>query len=123
MAHGDHSAKRGGFVYMKGDLHYEVILAENGHHRIYLSDATRVELPASILSNVVLEVPHESGLETLKLTIDEFGEAWEARGSPVSDPTTVATLSFRFENQQLSIELPFVPPDDADVMNPHTGEK
>ena len=78
----------------------------------------------SVLTDVVLEIPRgEEAPERLTLNIDEFGEAWETHGMPVTNPETVATLSFRFENQPLSIELPFVAPADADVMNPHTAGK
>ena len=54
MEHGDHNPHHGGVVYMYDDMHYEVVLDPAGHHRIYFSDATRADLPASAASRVTL---------------------------------------------------------------------
>ena len=52
MAHGDHAPRYGGYVFMHGDLHFEVVLSAEGEHRIYFSDAMRSELPAAVAEDV-----------------------------------------------------------------------
>src|SRR5947209_1908347 len=50
--HGDHNPRHGGIVMMKGEnLHYEVVLDASGRsHRLFFTDATREDLPASTAS-------------------------------------------------------------------------
>ena len=57
MPHGDHSPHHGGTVYMYGEVHYEVILNGDGHHRVYFSDAVREDLPASVASKLTFISP------------------------------------------------------------------
>ena len=52
MEHGDHNPHHGGVVYMYDDMHYEVVLDPNGHHRVYFTDSARQDLPASVASTV-----------------------------------------------------------------------
>lgn len=123
MAHGDHSPRYGGHVFMHGDLHFEVVLGAAGEHRIYFSDAMRSELPAAVAEDVRLTVRRsgETGdeLEPLRTRIDEFGEAWTASGRPIESEDAVAIVYFRFEGSPYEIEVPFLmaPP----TVDPHTG--
>ena len=123
MAHGDHSPRYGGYVFMHGDLHFEVVLTAEGEHRIYFSDAMRSELPAAVAEDVRVTIRRvgEAGeeLEPLQPRIDEFGEAWIASGDPIETEDTVAIVYFRFEGSPYEIEVPFImePP----TVDPHTG--
>ena len=123
MAHGDHSPRYGGHVFMHGDLHFEVVLGESGEHRIYFSDAMRSELPAAAAEDVRITLRRggEGGeLEPLRPEIDEFGEAWVARSRPIESEDTAAIVYFRFEGSPYEIEVPYLmaPP----TVDPHTGE-
>lgn len=124
MAHGDHQPRYGGYVFMHGDLHFEVVLTPEGEHRIYFSDAVRSELPAAVADDVRITLRRGEGedavLEPLRPEIDEFGEAWIARSEPVAaEDDAFAILYFRFEGAPYEIEVPFVmePPDPA--VDPH----
>ena len=130
MAHGDHMPRYGGHVFMHGDLHFEVVLDPGGVHRIYFSDAVRNELPAAVAEDVRITVLRAAGgsgsgdgggipPEPLDPEIDDFGEAWIARGAPVETEGAVATVFFRFEDRPYEIEIPFImAPIDPDV-DPH----
>lgn len=124
MAHGDHDPRYGGYVFMHGDLHFEVVLDRGGEHRLYFSDAMRGELPAAVVEEVRLSLRRGEGddavLEPLQTGIDEFGESWIARSDPVpEEEEAAAILYFRFEGAPYEIEIPFVmePPDPA--VDPH----
>jgi len=123
MAHGDHSPRYGGYVFMHGDLHFEVVLTAEGEHRIYFSDAMRSELPAAVAEELRVTIRRvtEAGeaLEPLRPRIDEFGEAWIASGDPIDTEDTVAIVYFRFEGAPYEIEVPYImePP----TVDPHTG--
>ena len=123
MAHGDHAPRYGGYVFMHGDLHFEVVLTAGGEHRVYFSDAMRSELPAAVAEDVRLTVRRvtEEGeeLEPLSPRIDEFGEAWIASGRPIRSEDTVAIVYFRFEGSPYEIEVPFIM--EAPTVDPHTG--
>lgn len=127
MAHGDHAPRYGGYVFMHGDLHFEVVLTPEGEHRIYFSDAMRSELPAAVASEVRITVRRgpegeqgESDLEALRPRIDDFGEAWIATGRPVSAGEDAAAIVwFSYEGSPYEIEVPFIM--DPPTVDPHTG--
>ena len=123
MAHGDHSPRYGGHVFMHGDLHFEVVLGGDGEHRIYFSDAMRSELPAAVAEDVRISLRRGSGdgaeLEPLRPRIDEFGESWLASGRPIETEDTVAIVYFRFEGSPYEIEVPYIMA--APTVDPHTG--
>jgi hypothetical protein len=124
VAHGDHAPHHGGLVLMHGDLHFEVVLDEGGRHRVYLTDAVRVELPAAAASRVAIEIRRPSGAapENLELAIDEFGESWVANGRPIEEEDSVALVSLTHEGESYEIELPFLPPPpDPNAPDPHSG--
>ncbi len=84
-AHGDHVPRHGGIVFMNGDLHFEVVLSRSGTHQIYFSDETRAELPAATVSEVTLSFSSgEAPAETLRAEVDDSGESWIAKGSPLN---------------------------------------
>jgi hypothetical protein len=109
VPHGDHNPHHGGVVMMKGDLHYEVVLDPNGHHRVYFTDAVREDLPASIASTVTITIHHDhDGDEAIPLQIDDAGESWVGSGRLVSHPDrTTARVSFTVAGEPYWIDIPF----------------
>jgi len=109
MPHGDHNPHHGGIVMMKGDLHFEVVADPSGRYRVYFTDASRADLPASIAQSVALTVhrPNEPD-EPIPMHIDDSGESWEGSGKAVDDPAgaTVRT-AFTLQNEPYWIDLPF----------------
>jgi hypothetical protein len=125
VPHGDHSPHHGGIVLMDGDLHFEVILDPEGHHRVYLTDAVRAELPASAVDDVRITVlrPGEPP-EPLVPKIDEFGESWVADGRPVSEEESRALVALSYQGAPYEIELPFLnPPEDPGAPDPHAAHR
>jgi hypothetical protein len=107
--HGDHTPHHGGMVLMNGDVHYEVVLAKDGHHEIWFSDAMRNELPASVASGVVMEVLRPgTPAEMIQLTIDDAGEAWVTRARPVDGEGVMVKIRYALQGERHEIELPFV---------------
>lgn len=110
--HGDHTPKHGGLVLMNGDVHYEIVLAPDGRHQLWFSDALRNELPASVASGVSMEVSRPaSESERVALAIDEAGEAWVGRGRPLSGDGVVVTVRYTLHGdaQPHEIEIPYAP--------------
>ena len=110
MPHGDHHPHHGGTVYMYKEVHYEVVLDRDGHHRVYFSDATREDLPASVASSVTLTIDRPGfTLETVRAAIDEQGESWKADGAPVAGGVT-ARVAFVLSGEPYWIDVPFITP-------------
>jgi hypothetical protein len=109
--HGDHTPHHGGLVLMNGDIHYEAVLGANGRHEVWFSDAMRNELPASIVSDVRIEVVRPGvPVEPLDLAIDEAGEAWVANGRALAGDGITAKLRYALDGKPHEIEIPFVGP-------------
>ncbi len=107
--HGDHTPRHGGMVLMNGDIHYEVVLAKDGHHEIWFSDAVRYELPASVAAGVTMEVARPGApAEIIKLTINETGEAWVAAARPLEGEGVMVKIRYALQGELHEIELPFV---------------
>jgi hypothetical protein len=109
--HGDHTPHHGGMVLMNGDVHYEVVLAPNGAHRLWFSDAVREDLPASLASDVTMTVVRKTApVEEIVLAIDDSGESWVANGRPLAGDDAMVKVSYRMRGEPFEIEIPFVPP-------------
>jgi hypothetical protein len=101
-------------VYMKGDLHFEVVLQSSGAHRVYFSDAARADLPASTASHVSLTISREGAPdELLTAEVDESGESWLATGTPVSGDDVTARVAFAVNGEPYWIDVPFIEATDA----------
>ena len=109
MPHGDHNPHHGGVVYMYDDMHYEVVFAADGHHRLYFSDATREDLPASVAASVSLTFDKPTGAsETLKGEIDESGESWLLTGPPITGTVPGVRVTFDVKGHEYWIDVPFI---------------
>ena len=113
--HGDHLPHHGGVVLMKGELHYEVVLDPTGRaHHVYVTDAVREDLPASIASEVVLTIRRPAPEERIVMQIDDTGESWVGSGQPVATPAVAtARVAFRINQEPYWIDIPFRAPDSA----------
>lgn len=107
--HGDHSPHRGGMVLMNGDIHYEVVFARDGAHRIWFTDPVRSDLPASVASDVTMIIsrPGEAD-EVLTLAIDDTGESWIARGRPVPGDDAYVKITYALQGEPHEVEIPFL---------------
>ncbi len=106
--HGDHAPRYGGVVFMHGDLHFEVVLGTTGRYRVYFSDASRAELPASAATQVVVTVTEgNKPPQVLTARIDEAGESWIAEGTPAVDPLARARVAFVTGGGPYFIDIPF----------------
>jgi hypothetical protein len=107
--HGDHTPRHNGLVLMFGDVHYEVVLARNGRHQVWFSDAVRNELPASLASSVTMTVARpEGGVESLTLAIDESGESWQASGKPLEGDGATVKVRYVLQGEAHETEIPVV---------------
>jgi len=107
--HGDHSPHHGGLVLMNGDVHYEVVFNRAGRHEIWLSDAVRNDLPASVATGVTMEVSRPGAPpELLKLSIDDAGEAWVAQGRPLEVDGVMVEVRYALQGVPHAIEVPVV---------------
>ena len=70
-AHEDHSPRHGGFVMMFLDLHLELVILEEGGVEIF-SDEMRRDIPASVVSEVVVAVHRPDGSqEPLEMNVSD----------------------------------------------------
>jgi hypothetical protein len=107
--HGNHDPHHGGVVYMKDDLHFEVVLNRSGKHRVYFSDASRAELPASIASQVSLSFSGgEGSAEVVEGEIDESGESWIVSGPPMKAADLTVRVGFVIDAAPYWIDAPFI---------------
>jgi hypothetical protein len=96
-------------VLMNGDVHYEVVFAEDGRHQVWFSDAMRNELPASVASGVTMEVARPGQPpESIALTIDDAGEAWVGSGRPLAGDGITVKIRYALQGEPHEIELPVV---------------
>jgi hypothetical protein len=108
--HGDHTPHHGGLVLMNGDIHYEVVFGADGRHQVWFSDATRNELPASVVSGVRMEVARPGApVEPIDLAIDEAGEAWVATGRPLASDGIMVAVRYALDGKPYEIEVPYAP--------------
>ncbi len=94
---------------MYKDVHFEVVLSAAGTHRIYFSDATREDLPASVATGVTvtIERPRFSP-EVIQGAIDGHGESWIVDGAPVVGTDVSARVAFALGDDHYFIDMPFI---------------
>lgn len=106
-AHGNHDPHHGGAVMMHQTLHYEVVLPPGGGVQIYYTDAVRGELPASVVTDVAVEIDRPgSKTEAVEMAIGPTGEFWQGKSKPVQEPKAVVRVAFVFQGEPVLVNLP-----------------
>ena len=106
-AHEDHSSRHGGFVMMFLDLHLELVIPEEGGVEIFYSDEMRRDMPASVVSEVVVAIHRTDGSqEPLEMNVSDQGDRWAGLCSPISDPMTIVRVEFFWRGQPVTLEVP-----------------
>lgn len=106
--HGGHDAHHGGLVLMDRDLHFEVVARSAGTYRIYFTDEVRRDLPASTVSNAVINILRpKQDPEAIDLEVDDSDKTWLGKGRPVTDGETIVRVTYSYKGQPYSIDIPF----------------
>lgn len=101
VPHMDHSPRHGGLVLMRGDTHFEVVLGKSGDCRVYFTDATRTDLPASFASEVVVGLATLDGRrESVSFQIDPGGNTWIGQLTMPDDPQTIVRVTYTAPGEQ-----------------------
>ena len=101
LPHMDHAPRHGGLVLMRGDTHFEIVLTRAGVGRVYFSDATRTELPASFASRVEIGIATLDGQrQTVPFHIDPEDKTWIGQLKLPSDPQTIVRVTYVAPGEQ-----------------------
>lgn len=117
FAHEDHASRHGGFVMMFLEMHFEIVVPDEGGVQIYYSDPLRTPLPAAVVSDVAVEIERPGNtIESVFMTISDSGEAWEGESSPVENPETIVRVAFLFQGEPFVLDIPasVFPEDNGD---------
>lgn len=89
----------GGIVTQHKDIHYEVVAASDGSLQIWFSDVARQELPASVASDVAVEVEQaDRSVVPVDMRIGESGEYWIGQAQ-IREPTDVVRVAFLYAGE------------------------
>jgi len=107
VVHGDHDAHHGGFVMMYRDLHCEVVLKPTGEVQLYYTDAARADLPASVVSQVAVEIERSPGKsESVTMSLSAGGDYWQGKPKIPAAPTSTLHVAFVFQTEPVVVNLP-----------------
>jgi hypothetical protein len=107
VPHGDHHPRFGGLVLMNGDTHFEVVIDKGGNCRVYFTDAVRAELPASIASEVTVDLAiGDAPRQTFTLKMDEGARTWDGRIRVSDDPQAVLRVTYVGPDGPYWIDVP-----------------
>jgi hypothetical protein len=105
--HGDHNPHHGGVVLMYGlDLHYEVVLTADGSVQLWLSNAVRDDLPASVISDVAAEIERAGTRRHIDMVISDSGDAWVGKTNAVTAEGTTLHLGFMYRGEPATLSFP-----------------
>jgi hypothetical protein len=103
----DDEAHHGGVVRPHKDLHLETAVLPAGGMQIYFSDAMGEPLPASAVSQVVVEVDHPgTKTDAIDMSIDPTGVFWMGKSAPLNDAKSIVRVGFSSNGVQGLVELP-----------------
>lgn len=107
VQHGDHMPHHGGAVMMYKTLHYEVVLLPAGGVQLWLTDEARADLPASVVSDVAVEIERPDGsTEAVEMSISPGGDFWTGASRPVTDGKSTVRVAFVFQGEPMMVNLP-----------------
>lgn len=105
--HGDHNPHHGGVVLMYGlDLHYEIVLTTAGNLELWLSNAVRDDLPASVVSDVAAEIERDGARQNIDMAISDGGDAWVGKVAAVKAEGTTLHLGFVYRGEPAALSFP-----------------
>lgn len=106
QAHGGHEPQHGGVVMTFRDLHYEVALPPAGGVQVWFTDAAGKELPASMASDVSVEIERADGrIEPVNMRIGDSGECWVGESAPVNGPEEIVRVAFFYNAAAAMVDL------------------
>ena len=106
-AHEDHNSRYGGFVMMFLEMHFEIVVPDNGGLKIYYSNEMRIEMPASVVSDVAVEIERPGGtFESVSMFISDDGGHWGGDSTPIIDPDSIIRLAFLFQGEPFVLDIP-----------------
>ena len=88
------------------DLHYEVVLTATGNVQLWLSNAVREDLPASVVSDVAAEIEHAGKRQNIDMTISDSGDAWVGKTTAVKAEGTTLHLGFVYRGEPAALSFP-----------------
>jgi hypothetical protein len=104
-AHGNHDSHHGGFVAMYKDVHCEIVVQPQGTVQVFYTDAMRKDLPASIASDVTVEIEGaDRKTESVPMAVSRGGDFWEGKAKPVADGKL--HLAFLLQGEPVVMHLP-----------------
>ncbi len=122
--HGNHDAKHGGFVMMFLEMHFELVVREEGGVQLYYSDPMRVDLPASVVADVTVEIEREgSATEPVPMMISMAGDFWEGESQSLKSENDIVRVGFLFQGEPFVLDIPaMVLPQFMDAPMPVVAE-
>ncbi len=88
------------------DLHYEVVLTSAGNVELWLSNAARDDLPASVVSDVAAEIERGGTRQDIDMAISDSGDAWVGKVSGVKAEGTTLHLGFVYRGEPAALAFP-----------------
>ena len=88
------------------DLHYEVVLTPAGNVELWLSNAVRDDLPASVVSDVAAEIEREGVRQNIDMAISDGGDAWVGRANAVKPAGATLHLGFVYRGEPAALSFP-----------------
>ena len=105
--HGNHDAKHGGFVMMYLEMHFELVLPEQGGIQLYDSDSLRNDLPAAVVADVSVEIErHGKDIEPVTMMISDSGDHWMGESTPVTSIDDIVRVAFLYQGEPFVLDIP-----------------
>ena len=122
--HGNHDAKHGGFVMMYLDMHFELVVPEQGGIQLYYSDPLRNDLPAAVVADVSVEIERSgNSIEPVDMMISASGDHWMGESTPVTNIDDIVRVAFLFQGEPFVLDIPaMVLPRFMDAPTPVIAE-
>lgn len=122
--HGNHDAKHGGFVMMFLEMHFELVVGEEGGVQLYYSDPMRNDLPASVVADVTVEIERENkSIEFVPMIMSVAGDFWEGSSESLNSEKDIVRVGFLFQGEPFVLDIPaMVLPQFMDAPIPVVAE-